>query len=236
VEPLEQQWWIDYKQGDSGARDHLLEKYLPFAKRLTSILYARRPQGNAEFGDYLHLAYIGLIEAMQRYQYEANAAFSTYAAYRIKGSILNGIPKMSERGEYVSYLRRVQRERTQSLLDVNSRRLLNFSETVELIVNIALTHQLDELAAEIDGGGSDGLSDLYASHSYGELKNHLRSIVVNLPQRDQKIIYYHYFNYMSFDDIAKLLNISKGRVSQLHKRTLSELRTKLHGYGINSSY
>lgn len=226
MEALEQQWWIDYRRGDHCARDHLLQKYLPFAKRLTNILYSRRPPGNAEFGDYLHLAYIGLLEAMQRYQHEANAAFSTFAAYRIKGAILNGIPKMSERGEYVSYLRRAQRERTESLFATNSKRELDFSQTVDLIVNIALTHQLDELA--IDANQQLGMSsDPYVSQSYEQLKTRLLSEVSEMPKRDQQIIYYHYFYYMSFEDIAELFGVSKGRISQLHKRILSQLKTQL---------
>lgn len=226
MEQVEQQWWIDYKRGDCGARDQLLQKYLPFAKRLTKILYTRRPPSNAEFGDYLHLAYIGLLEAMQRYHHEAPAAFSTFAAYRIKGAILNGIPKMSERGEYVSYLRRAQRERTESLFGSDSQRELNFSQAVDLIVSIALTHQLDELAMEAStGNGSE--SDVYVSRLYDEMSNHLLSMVSQLPERDQKIIYYHYFYNTNFDDIAALLEVSKSRISQLHKRILSELREKL---------
>lgn len=235
VEPLEQQWWIDYRRGDPCARDLLLQKYLPFAKRLSNIFYARRPPGNAEFGDYLHLAYMGLLEAMQRYEHQASATFSTFAAYRIKGAILNGISKMSERGEYISYLRRVQRERTASLMNLNSKGELNFAQAVDLIVNIALTHQLDELVIEA-GANENDAADPYASRSYDELKNRLFSAVSQLSKRDQQIIHYHYFNYISFDDISKMLGVSKGRISQLHKRILSDLRLSLREQEIRRCY
>jgi RNA polymerase sigma factor FliA len=51
--------------------------------------------------------------------------------------------------------------------------------------------------------------------------------VARLPERDQKIVHYHYFNGMRFEQIAELLGVSKPRVSQLHRGALTKLRDEL---------
>lgn len=41
------------------------------------------------------------------------------------------------------------------------------------------------------------------------------------------IVRYHYFHHVGFDEIGAILDISKGRVSQLHRRALTQLRAHL---------
>ncbi|MEW8228613.1 MAG: sigma-70 family RNA polymerase sigma factor, partial [Candidatus Thiodiazotropha endolucinida] len=53
---------------------------------------------------------------------------------------------------------------------------------------------------------------------------HLGTLVDNLPERERLIIRSHYFHGMAFDDLANLLEISKGRISQLHKKALRKIR------------
>jgi flagellar biosynthesis protein FlhA len=52
-----------------------------------------------------------------------------------------------------------------------------------------------------------------------------------MPEREQTILRQHYVNSISFDQLAALLAISKGRVSQLHRAALSLLRKRLREHG-----
>ena len=235
MEAMENKLWLEYREGSSSARQNLIEQYLPLARRLAKIIYARRYDNTIEFGDYLHLAYIGLLEAVDRYRHNSSAVFTTFAAYRIKGSILNGVPKMTERGDYRSFLKLAQRDRSTSLLGSSPQPSPNFTYMLDLIVGIALTYQLDELVAELDLE-EDIENSPYASRSFDELQNNLKEVVAKLPDRDQKIIYYHYFYQMSFVEIAKLLGITKGRVSQLHKSALIAVRNLLNRRDVTAVY
>lgn len=235
MEVQEAKLWIDYHTGNDSARAQLLERYLPLAKRLASIVYSLRPARGVEFGDYQQLAYIGLLEAMRRYRPDVGAQFSTFATYRIKGAILNGIPKMTERGEYVSYLRRSRRDRDESLLEDNGGVASGLGPMLDLIVGIALTYQLDELAEQGEG---ETLADVepYVSRSYDELQNYLKEVLAQLAERDRQVVYYHYFHQMSFEDIANVLALTKGRVSQLHKRALAAIREGLRKRRLTELY
>src|SRR5688572_1516991 len=106
----ERRLWIGYRAGAAEARDTLLERYLPLAKRLAAALYAKRSIDDIEFGDYLHLAYTGLFEAMQRYQPDEGAQFATFATYRIRGAVLSGLPRMTEAGDQLAARKRQLRE------------------------------------------------------------------------------------------------------------------------------
>jgi len=235
VEVQEAKLWIDYHTGNDSAREQLLERYLPLAKRLASVVYALRPVRGVEFGDYQQLAYVGLLEAMRRYRPDAGAQFPTFATYRIKGAILNGIPKMTERGEYVSYLRRSQKDRVESLLEQNGAVAPGLGPMLDLVVGIALTYQLDELAEQGEG---EAITDVepYVSRSYDELQGCLREVLAQLSERDRQVVYYHYFHQMSFEDIADVLGLTKGRISQLHKRALAEIREGLRKRRLTELY
>jgi len=216
------------------ARAQLLEQYLPLARRLAAVLYARRAVDHVEFGDYLQLAHVGLLEAMARYRPESEAQFATFATYRIRGSILNGVPKMTEVGDHISYLRRVQRERTRSLLDEGAAPS-EFDALLDLVAVIALTHQLDELAAELEME-APGEHEPYASRLYDDVQGQLREVLAELPNRERQIIGYHYFHQMRFDEIAEVLDISRGRVSQLHKQALAAVRQALRQRRLSELY
>lgn len=222
MEAIESQLWAEYRTGDGSARNRLAEQYLPVAQRIAKALYGRRYNNTVEFGDYLQLGYMGLLEAIERYQPESTASFATFAAYRIKGSILNGLPKMTELGDYHSYVKRARRDRTLSLSSEKRASAPNFEYLADLIVNIALTYQLDEIAESRHH--EQQCNSPYFSHKYEEVQRLLGEAVVKLLPNDRRVIQYHYFEHMGFEEIARLLCVSKGRVSQLHKRALCMLR------------
>jgi RNA polymerase sigma factor for flagellar operon FliA len=57
--------------------------------------------------------------------------------------------------------------------------------------------------------------------------------VAKLPARQQQVIRLHYFNGLQFVDIAEAMGITKGRVSQLHKEGLEQLRRMLKGGAVD---
>jgi RNA polymerase sigma factor FliA len=227
VEALEEQLWTDYHNGVTAAREQLVSQYLPLAKRLAAGLFARRPSNDVEFGDYLHLAYVGLLEAIQRYRTDSGAQFATFATYRIRGAILNGVPLMTETGDRISYLTRAHRDRADSVLEGQPEAAAaSLASLIDMVVAVALTVQLDEVA-EQESAEPTAAADPYSSRLYEDTQRRLKRAVESLPERERQIVHFHYFHQMGFDEIAGLLAVTKGRVSQLHKRALDQVRDAL---------
>ena len=64
--------------------------------KLAAYAYARRGPQAPEFADFLQWARLGLMEAFDRYDPAREAAFMTFAGYRIRGAILNGLEHVTE--------------------------------------------------------------------------------------------------------------------------------------------
>src|SRR5437870_11970981 len=57
-----------------------------------------------------------------------------------------------------------------------------------------------------------------------QLQKCVRLLLDNLPEREQQVIGHHYLHDMPFQEIAELCGLSKGRISQIHRRALAMLR------------
>src|SRR5215207_8451640 len=72
-----------FERGEPGARDELIERFLPLARQL-----ARRYQrANEPFDDLLQVASVGLVKAVDRFDPSRKVAFSSYAVPTILGEL-----------------------------------------------------------------------------------------------------------------------------------------------------
>lgn len=216
-------------QRDAAARERLIHLHFGFARIMAGKLYARRHTDEVEFDEYLQLASVGLIESIDRYDPEQGASFRTYASHRIQGAILSGLEALTERASQLALRRRIEQERLQSLQagsDVPAGDA--FSRLASIAVGLALGFMLEDLAAfrAEEGAYSD---NAYAASELRQLQRRLLKLVGELPEREAKIIRHHYFQQLPFDEIARALDLTKGRISQLHKRALTMLREALDG-------
>ena len=108
-------WRAWCEDADARARGQLIALHLDFARIMAGKLYARRHSDDIEFDEFLQLARVGLIEAVDRYDPKLGASFRTYASHRIQGSVLTGLEALTERGRQLAFRRRVEQERLQSL-------------------------------------------------------------------------------------------------------------------------
>jgi RNA polymerase sigma factor for flagellar operon FliA len=95
----ELQLWRDRLSDDGTSQAVLVDRYLPFARSIAVDLYKKRFDDTIEFDEYLQYASLGLLEAIQRFDADRKIAFTTYATYRIRGSVLNGLETATERRE-----------------------------------------------------------------------------------------------------------------------------------------
>jgi len=227
------QLWRDFSRSpDQENRDRIVSVYTSFARMLAAKLYAKRQVREIEFDEYLHYALLGLLESIDRYDPTQGAAFQTFASARIAGAVLNGIEKHSEYQQQVALRTRIRKERVQSLQSdagrENSTSL--FEELADIAIGLAVGYMLDGSGMYQEGCHVQARTG-YDKAEFGQLCEILRRLVDALPEQQKKVVKYHYFFAHGFDEIGLLLGVTKGRVSQVHKKALLQLRVLYQRFG-----
>lgn len=221
---MEEKLWRSFVlQNDQEARQQLIENHLPLAKHIAFRFYSNRIDDDIEFDDYLQYANLGLIEAIDNFDIYRNVTFSTYATYRIKGSILNGLSSFTEKREQLSLQRRLQKERAQSVVSDDG---TTFKDLVDNTLGLAISFMLDDTNLVISQPQHDNNTP-YQTYTLYQIKNDIKRIVRSLNKNEQTIIRLHYYKFVNFNQIAKKMNLTKGRVSQIHKNALIKIKDAL---------
>jgi RNA polymerase sigma factor for flagellar operon FliA len=71
-----------------------------------------------------------------------------------------------------------------------------------------------------------------ANGDNAQIRTRLARLVNELPERESMIVRHHDFQQIPFDEIAASMELTKGRVSQIHRRAMSMLRDGSRGHGV----
>jgi RNA polymerase sigma factor for flagellar operon FliA len=215
---------------DPELRGLLVERYLPLCRAIAASLYARRVADDAEFADYMQYATLGLIEAVDSYDWRRGVRFNTFATYRIQGAIRNSIVNFSERREQLGLAYRLKKERIDSIKHRDEaparthRHGALVREMADVAVIWALSYLLEGSGMLAPRGDAHYTEQFYDGLEMRQLKAKLVALVDALPDQERRVIKYHYFQNLEFTEVAKIFGVTKGRISQIHKRALVLLR------------
>jgi len=211
MEDVEQELWRRYREdNDITARDYLFLKYAPWARRVAGGVMGRVSSRGVEWADHVQNAQIGLLEAMSRFDVRRGVDFMVFAKPRVRGAVFNGI-------------RAFIRSPADQSTDTTSDRMHSLWESdnqdpldafIDAVVGMSLGYFLD---GRSEAGSADSLK---IDHLLGDA-------LLDLPERQRQIVIAHYFQHVQFQQIAEDLQVTKGRVSQLHKAALTTLREAL---------
>ncbi len=227
--------WRAFKvDGSMAARERLFGVYFPYARQVARRQFLDRRAPDIEFGDLVQLASAGLLQALDHYEPERGAPFRAYASRRITGSILDGVAKMSEVREQISFRNRLRTERARSLAAAEPDKLDAvgaLDALTELAVGLALGFMLEDAGFAMGEQEAQVRPTAYDSMAWKETIRRLTDEVAALPEREQLIIRRHYVTGLTFDQIGALLGVTKGRVSQIHRAAIGLLRKRLRRAG-----
>ena len=228
-------------EGDTRARERLLALHLGYARVVAAAYYARRYHDEIEFADYLQYASIGLLEALERFDPARGVQFRTFAARRMHGAILNGLERFTEKQQQIAARQRLRAERMHDLKALAGERsgsgALPPRDTQQLLafvsetgIGLALCWLL-EGSGMVDEGAEAPPQPFYRSAELRQLRARLVQAVEGLPAQERTVIRSHYLQEIPFEQIAASLQLTRGRISQVHRRALLRLRGLLADQG-----
>jgi RNA polymerase sigma-B factor len=228
-----------HHQGDTQARDELVERFLPLARQL-----ARRYQrGNEPLDDLIQVASIGLVKAVDRYDPERGTAFSSYAVPTILGELKRyfrdagwavHVPRgMQERVMSVNQaIAKLSREtgRSPTATEV-AQEIEESAEAVLEAMEAAIAYDAVSLdtprTSEEDEGDTyaDTMGIIDERFELVEYQSAIGPTMRALPERDRLVLKLRFEDDLTQLEIAERIGVSQMHVSRLIRRALKRLRT-----------
>jgi RNA polymerase sigma factor FliA len=227
-------------------RERILMEQLPQVRYIARRIHERLPR-HVPFEDLVHSGVIGLIDALNKFDLSKHVQFSSYAKFRIRGAILDGLRELDWSPRE---LRRKGRlvESTYSEL---SGKLGRAPSEMEIAQQMGLNlRELQLLLAELDGlelsslriessrdGKPEDLTDYVPSKPEdtpffqclrSETKHLLERAISELPEKEQRVLALYYYEELTMKEVGVALGIGESRVSQIHSLAMVRLRSRLN--------
>jgi RNA polymerase sigma factor for flagellar operon FliA len=231
---VEASLWRRFRfEADHGCRETLFDRYSGLARSIAAKHYRRRIANRIDRRDFEQFAYEGLLQAIDRYDPLRGAPFSSFASRRISGSISDGMARMTEVGAQIRHRHRVEQERLRSLATEGAPAQAGdaIAALSDAAIGLAIGMMLEGAALMRRDNAADPGPSAYESLELRQMQARLVEEIGSLSEREAAIIRQHYDTGLSFAQIAGLLGLSRGRVSQLHRAALEKLRKRVGAFG-----
>ncbi len=243
---IEHLWKKLKSDRDITAEKDLIEHYLYLVDQVVFRVAPGLPK-NIIKDDLRSFGFVGLIDAIRKFDPERGNQFVTYATWRIRGSILDGLrdndwlPRSlrdkSKKIEEAYAL--LEQEKMGSVSDEEVALHLGISiqelHKVLQDVSVSSFFSLDEPIID-DENQESNRKTLIVDHTIEgpeqtilrkATKDRLIKLIQLLPEKEQLVLSLFYFDELSFTEIAEVLNLSTSRISQLHSKAIFRLRGSL---------
>lgn len=231
-------------------KESLVNMNLNLVRIIAYQVAANLPQ-HIDINDLINAGTIGLLEAIDRFDWTRSVQFNTYASRRIRGAMLDEL-----RG--LDWMTRSMRDKWKTLerahREVERRTGMpaKVEEVAEhLDISIDEVHRITSEVGTIGdvkledigrGKTGDDLSildcikdpdaeDPSESIQLNELRDAIAGALDELPEREKMILSLYYFDDLTLMEIAKVFDITESRVCQIHKLALKHLGAKLKRTG-----
>jgi RNA polymerase sigma factor for flagellar operon FliA len=231
--------------GEISLRNEMILQELPQVHYIASRILDRLPQ-QVELDDLVSAGVLGLIDAYRCFDPTKNAQFSTFAKFRIKGSILDSLRALDWGSRGIRRKGREISEATAKLESSLGRTPRGEEVAAELGITLAALNEVQkelsglyivgqEVASSVEGGATVDLIESAASlwdnpfevYRKTEEKARLVKAVSELSEREQLILSLYYVEELTMREVAEVVDLAISRVSQIHAATLLKLRTSL---------
>ncbi len=226
-------------------RSQLIRDNMPLVEMVVQRMVPQVPSFMTK-EDMISAAMVGLVDAANKFDSSKGVKFKTFAEYRVRGAILDEMRKLDW---FSRSLRDKQNQLTQTMLRLE-RQLRRAPDEEEMAGAMDMTvDEYHDLLGEVSHLGCvslhetldhseegrsflDNLEDI-AGPDIGdalekeEMTKIMAEILEELSEKERLVVALYYYEELTQKEIAEVLSLSEGRVSQLHSQALLKLRVKL---------
>ena len=230
----------------AATRDEKIRSLLYLVQHIAGRLVSRLPMHISK-DDLVSAGVIGLIDAVDRYDASKGCSLKTFASLRIRGAMVDElrsqdwVPRTVHRDEKIyneagdRISQRLGREATPEEirieLDMDPESFQQFSDRAHVQTYFSLNETWsDEDGNTIDRG--DFVPNTKTLTAFEEVvanedRAMLRKELDRLPQNEKLVLSLYYMEDLRLKEIAKNLNVTESRVSQIHTEAMRRLTNSM---------
>lgn len=215
---------------------------MPLVHSIASMVSGKGLPPNVDYNDLVSDGTVGLMKAWEKFDPDRGVKFETYASYRVRGEILDGLKNYSPVPYRVQVMirdlaKKGYKETVKSRITKREEKLLEKRELSETEFKLAVNRvkkivsasalmylmSLEDLSArtEVNVEGERGPVD---ELEFKELKERLASVIGVLP-KDQRDVVDLFFNKgLRQNEISRRLDLSKPKVCRLLARAMKHIQ------------
>lgn len=229
--------------------EQILREHAALVRSIALKMMARLP-ANIELDDLIQAGMIGLLDAAQRFENTGAAQFTSYATTRIRGAITDEL----RRQDWLPRTLRSKNSKIQKAMTQAQKKLgyepgdeeiaeelgVSVEEYREQLHDVGTVHVVHYEDFRFDGeegerenspldrmlGGTDAYNP-QAALLNEEFKHTLVACIGKLPEREQLVLSLIFEQALNLKEIAAVLDLTEGRVSQLRSQAVLRLRGML---------
>lgn len=192
-----------------------------------------------EIDDLIQIGYYGLVTAAQKYTPHEGVNFSNYASLRIRGAMVDHLRKNSNLCRTTIKMQQRFNHAEQKLIKLYGRQpeqleiademAISLSELQEWIKNFAANHHesMDQVYDDFSIIFASNTNDPEEELQNKDLKKLLIEALKKLPEKMALVIQLYYVEELNVYEIAEVLEVTIGRVSQIKSEAVKKLRTHI---------
>ena len=218
--------------------NQLINDHTNLVKKISWHLHGR-VNSIVDIEDIIQIGMLGLISAAQNYIPQKNASFASYASIRIKGEILDYLRKSSNLDRSTILIKKNAEKASNHLrnklgrdpyqneiadeLGISSEKYHEWSHAFEASVIKSLEDSYDDYSnwfVTNDLNPEEQINDV-------ELRNNLKHALKTLEGKEAIIIQLYFVEELNIYEIAEVMEVTTGRVSQIKTSAIKKIREQL---------
>jgi len=245
--PLEDVLWDRWSNNDEEAANDLIKHYMYLVVFHVDRVASHVPSTvNRE--DLKSFGLHGLYDALKKFDIKRNLKFDTYASFRIRGAIIDGLRKE----DWLSRATRDKAKRVSEVSQILEQELQRSPTAEEIAGKVGLT--VEEVESSVrDTIFSNVLSIDEKPRTHGmdyqegigysipdektvstdeyiesnEISSELANSLKALNDNEQLVISLFYYEELTLTEIGRVMELTTSRISQIHKTAIFKLRKTL---------
>ncbi len=229
---------VEFNGLNPSTQERIIREYAPKIK-ITALRLKHKLPKHVDLEELISAGTLGLMEALRNFEPSQNIKFETFADNRIRGAMLDELRKM----DWLSRGLRKRIKQIEEVMHYFEQKNGELPEIEKIQEKTGLSEQeIEEGLSALDNQLCINFDAIQHSQSFQQEENRensplpsalfqdivdkLSKLVDELTYKEQLVLSLYYVEELTMKEVAEIMVVTEGRISQLHSQSLTKLRKK----------